>query len=87
MVLDRNDALVEKQTKRLTAQSLKAAAVDPEAMSVDEAFLSALEFAMPPTGGLGLGVDRIVMLLTGTPIRATLAFPFHRPAAGSSGGQ
>ncbi|MEU8819863.1 bifunctional lysylphosphatidylglycerol synthetase/lysine--tRNA ligase LysX [Actinoplanes sp. NPDC048796] len=67
------------QRERLTAQSLKAAAGDPEAMQIDEAFLSALEFAMPPTGGLGLGVDRIVMLLTGTPIRATLAFPFHRP--------
>ncbi|BAL87915.1 putative lysyl-tRNA synthetase [Actinoplanes missouriensis 431] len=67
------------QRERLTAQSLKAAAGDPEAMQIDEAFLSALEFAMPPTGGLGLGVDRIVMLLTGMPIRATLAFPFHRP--------
>ncbi|MEV6350033.1 bifunctional lysylphosphatidylglycerol synthetase/lysine--tRNA ligase LysX [Actinoplanes sp. NPDC051851] len=68
-----------EQRERLTTQSLKAAAGDPEAMQLDEAFLSALEFAMPPTGGLGLGVDRIVMLLTGTPIRATLAFPFHRP--------
>ncbi|UQU62214.1 bifunctional lysylphosphatidylglycerol synthetase/lysine--tRNA ligase LysX [Couchioplanes caeruleus] len=67
------------QRDRLTAQSLKAATGDPEAMSIDEAFLTALEYAMPPTGGLGLGVDRLVMLLTGTPIRATLAFPFHRP--------
>jgi lysyl-tRNA synthetase, class II len=67
-----------EQRERLTAQSVKAAAGDPEAMQVDEAFLTALEYAMPPTGGLGLGVDRLVMLLTGTAIRATLAFPFHR---------
>jgi lysyl-tRNA synthetase class 2 len=71
-----------EQRERLTAQSLKAAAGDLEAMQLDEAFLTALEYAMPPTGGLGLGVDRLVMLLTGTSIRATLAFPFHRPAAG-----
>ncbi|WP_432992097.1 bifunctional lysylphosphatidylglycerol synthetase/lysine--tRNA ligase LysX [Dactylosporangium sp. CA-233914] len=68
-----------EQRARLTAQSLKAAAGDPEAMQLDEAFLTALEYAMPPTGGLGIGVDRLVMLLTGTTIRATLAFPFHRP--------
>lgn len=67
------------QRDRLTAQSLKAAAGDPEAMSIDEDFLTALEFAMPPTGGLGLGVDRIVMLLTGTTIRQTLTFPFAKP--------
>ncbi len=70
-----------EQRERLTTQSLKAAAGDPEAMQIDEAFLTALDFAMPPTGGLGLGVDRLVMLLTGTSIRATLAFPFHRPSA------
>ncbi|WP_051809061.1 bifunctional lysylphosphatidylglycerol synthetase/lysine--tRNA ligase LysX [Actinoplanes subtropicus] len=81
-----------EQRERLTAQSLKAAAGDLEAMQLDEAFLTALEYAMPPTGGLGLGVDRLVMLLTGTAIRATLAFPFHRPlsprggAGGSPGG-
>jgi lysyl-tRNA synthetase class 2 len=54
--------------------------VDPEAMSLDEDFLAALEYALPPTGGLGLGVDRIVMMLTGQNIRSTLAFPFVRPA-------
>jgi lysyl-tRNA synthetase class 2 len=69
-----------EQRRRLTEQSLKAAAGDPEAMSLDEDFLAALEYAMPPTGGLGLGVDRIVMMLTGQNIRATLAFPFVRPA-------
>jgi lysyl-tRNA synthetase, class II len=67
------------QRERLTEQSRRAAAGDPEAMEIDEAFLTALEYAMPPTGGLGLGVDRLVMMLTGQPIRATLAFPFVRP--------
>jgi lysyl-tRNA synthetase class 2 len=67
------------QRNRLTEQSLRAADGDPSAMQVDEAFLAALEYAMPPTGGLGLGVDRLVMLLLGGSIRQTLAFPFVRP--------
>jgi lysyl-tRNA synthetase class 2 len=67
------------QRERLTEQSIKAAAGDPEAMQIDEAFLTALEYAMPPTGGLGIGVDRLVMMLTGSMIRSTLAFPFVRP--------
>ncbi|MDQ2838812.1 MAG: bifunctional lysylphosphatidylglycerol synthetase/lysine--tRNA ligase LysX [Actinomycetota bacterium] len=67
------------QRNRLTEQSLRAADGDPEAMQVDEAFLAALEYAMPPTGGLGLGVDRLVMMLLGASIRQTLAFPFVRP--------
>ncbi len=70
------------QRARLTAQSIDAAAGDPEAMEVDEEFLAALELGMPPTGGLGLGVDRLLMLITGTSIRGTLAFPFVKPPVG-----
>ncbi|PKZ42419.1 lysine--tRNA ligase [Kytococcus schroeteri] len=69
-----------EQRARLTAQSVAAAAGDPEAMSLDEDFLQALEYGMPPTGGLGLGVDRVVMLVTGRTVRETLAFPLVRPA-------
>ncbi|MGH3471152.1 MAG: bifunctional lysylphosphatidylglycerol synthetase/lysine--tRNA ligase LysX, partial [Nocardioidaceae bacterium] len=69
-----------EQRRRLTAQSLRAAAGDTEAMSLDEDFLTALEYGLPPTGGLGLGVDRLVMLLTGQNIRRTLAFPFTKRA-------
>ncbi|HEY3501444.1 MAG TPA: bifunctional lysylphosphatidylglycerol synthetase/lysine--tRNA ligase LysX [Actinocatenispora sp.] len=70
-----------EQRRRLTEQSLKAAGGDPEAMELDDDFLDALEYGMPPTGGLGLGVDRIVMLLTGLSIRDTLPFPLVRPSA------
>ncbi|WP_309236920.1 bifunctional lysylphosphatidylglycerol synthetase/lysine--tRNA ligase LysX [Micromonospora sp. S-DT3-3-22] len=70
-----------EQRRRLTAQSLKAAGGDPEAMELDEDFLTALEYAMPPTGGLGLGVDRLVMLLTGRSIRETLPFPMVRESS------
>ncbi|MFD7234560.1 bifunctional lysylphosphatidylglycerol synthetase/lysine--tRNA ligase LysX [Streptomyces syringium] len=67
-----------EQRRRLTAQSLLAAGGDLEAMEVDEDFLRALEYAMPPTGGLGIGVDRLVMFLTGLSIRETLPFPLVR---------
>nr|WP_024801341.1 bifunctional lysylphosphatidylglycerol synthetase/lysine--tRNA ligase LysX [Nocardia sp. BMG51109] len=68
-----------EQRRRLTEQSLLAAGGDPEAMELDEDFLEALEFAMPPTGGLGVGVDRVVMLITGRSIRETLPFPLVKP--------
>jgi lysyl-tRNA synthetase, class II len=68
-----------EQRKRLTAQSLAAAQGDPEAMELDEEFLTALEYGMPPTGGMGLGVDRLVMLLTGKGIRETILFPLIKP--------
>ncbi|ARP68865.1 lysine--tRNA ligase [Streptomyces pluripotens] len=67
-----------EQRSRLTEQSLLAAGGDPEAMELDADFLEALEYAMPPTGGLGIGVDRVVMFLTGLTIRETLLFPLVR---------
>ncbi|MEE9963629.1 MAG: lysine--tRNA ligase [Propionicimonas sp.] len=67
------------QRERLVAQSLKAAAGDPEAMQLDEDFLAALEFGAPPMGGMGLGVDRLLMLLTGAGIRETILFPLLKP--------
>lgn len=67
------------QRQRLEEQSLLAAVGDPEAMELDEEFLRALEFGMPPTSGLGIGVDRIVMLITGSTIRQSLAFPLVKP--------
>jgi lysyl-tRNA synthetase class 2 len=69
------------QRERLTAQSLLAAGGDPEAMQVDEDFLLALEHAMPPTGGMGMGIDRLMIMLTGENIRETVLFPFVRPGA------
>ena len=67
------------QRERLTKQSLAAAAGDPEAMQLDEDFLRALEYGAPPMGGLGLGVDRLVMLFTGVGIREAILFPLMKP--------
>jgi lysyl-tRNA synthetase, class II len=67
------------QRDRLTAQSLRAAAGDVEAMQLDEDFLRALEYGAPPMGGLGLGIDRIVMMFTGVGIRETILFPLLKP--------
>jgi lysyl-tRNA synthetase class 2 len=68
-----------EQRRRLVEQSLAAAKGDPEAMELDEDFLHALEYGMPPTGGLGMGVDRLVMILTGRGIRETILFPLLKP--------
>ncbi len=67
------------QRERLTAQSRQAAAGNQEAMQLDEDFLAALEFGAPPMGGLGLGLDRLVMLLTNAGIRETILFPLLKP--------
>ena len=72
-----------EQRRRLTEQSVKAAGGDPEAMQLDEDFLRALEHGAPPMGGQGMGLDRLVMLLTGQPIRETILFPLVRPVSGT----
>ncbi|MET0871763.1 MAG: lysine--tRNA ligase [Paeniglutamicibacter terrestris] len=69
------------QRDRLTAQSLMAAGGDDEAMQLDEDFLRALEYGAPPMGGIGLGIDRIVMLFSDTGIRETILFPLLKPEA------
>jgi lysyl-tRNA synthetase class 2 len=69
-----------EERARLTAQSLLAAGGDPEAMQLDEDFLRALEYGMPPTGGMGMGTDRLLIMLTGAGIRETILFPLVRPA-------
>lgn len=68
-----------EQRRRLLAQSSQAAQGDPEAMQLDEDFLQALEYGMPPAGGMGLGVDRLIMLLSGRGIRETILFPLLKP--------
>ncbi|MFN2560677.1 MAG: lysine--tRNA ligase [Jatrophihabitans sp.] len=68
-----------EQRRRLVEQSIAAAEGNPEAMELDDDFLRALEYGMPPTGGMGLGVDRLVMILTGKGIRETILFPLLKP--------
>jgi len=63
------------QRERFVEQARLAAGGDPEAMRLDEEFLRALEYGMPPTGGMGMGIDRLLMALTGLGIRETILFP------------
>jgi lysyl-tRNA synthetase class 2 len=71
------DPVVERQ--RLTEQAGLRDTGDDEAMRLDEDFLRALEYGMPPSGGVGMGVDRLLMALTGLGIRETILFPLVRP--------
>ncbi|MEP6651160.1 MAG: lysine--tRNA ligase [Lapillicoccus sp.] len=73
------DPVVQRDV--LTAQSRLAAGGDEEAMQLDEDFLRALEYGAPPMGGLGLGIDRMVMFFTGANIRETILFPLLKPEA------
>lgn len=72
-----NDPVVQRE--RFAAQARAAAAGDDEAMVLDEDFLAALEYAMPPCTGTGMGIDRLLMTLTGLSIRETVLFPIVRP--------
>jgi lysyl-tRNA synthetase class 2 len=67
------------QAERFAEQARRAAGGDEEAMRVDEDFLRALEYGMPPAGGIGVGIDRLVMTLTGVGIRDTILFPLVKP--------
>ena len=71
------DPVIQREV--LEAQSLKAARGDLEAMALDEDFLRALEYGAPPMGGLGMGLDRMVMLFAGVNIRETILFPHVKP--------
>ena len=67
------------QRERLTEQAALGSKGDLEAMQIDEDFLRAMEYAMPPMGGMGMGADRLLMALTGLGIRETILFPLVKP--------
>ena len=70
------------QRERLVEQAKLGASGDLEPMGLDEDFLKAMEHGMPPMGGMGMGVDRLLMALTGLGIRETILFPLVKPTAG-----
>ena len=75
------------QAERFAAQMAEKAGGDDEAMEYDEDYVRALEYGMPPAGGIGIGIDRVVMLLTNsTSIRDVLLFPHMKPEKGSKSG-
>ena len=67
------------QRERFEAQGKLAALGDEDAMRLDEDFLRAMEYALPPTGGQGMGIDRLLIALTGLGIRETILFPLVKP--------
>ena len=76
----------DEQLERFRAQEVRRAAGDAEAMRIDHDYVRALEYGLPPTGGQGLGIDRLVMLLSGvSTIRDVLLFPLLRPDGGVHG--
>jgi len=72
------------QRERFESQARLGAAGDDEAMRVDDDFLTAMEYAMPPAGGMGMGIDRLLMALTGLGIRDTILFPLVKPSEDSA---